>query len=481
MKAVTRSLFFVGAAAALLAGAALADEVLVDDPLDGGSLGVAEGDGGGEFVDGGGWRSGGGRLVYDAGRPLSDGYLEATMRGWTAPAQITDKSHPLNGWESPDAYTHHEQPGSFWNWRIGTGYHPFKVLAASEGGGTREEARVGDEAAVNAADSHSYRVEWRDGTIRFLFDGGVIQEWAMERMVLRHFTLGTDDLYPPTQPAPIICCLRIVDRAAGQPPPDPDPTPDSIPEPLPGDEPGSVKLPVVHDTFADPGAAAVAQGALDRVEVGGDESGGVGRTVYLRFDLTPVPGQVASASLELDALNSGGGGVVRRVGDHAWGEGTLTWDSRPTPDDEILAEIGPVQAGQRYVIELGAGIADGDGPLRSYALTSTVEDGAAYASKEHADPATHPRLVVRYDEQADDPTPPDDPDPTDDPAPFEPPKPADGPDAVDDGAADGGLPPPGDSEEAERTAADDGGCSFGVRTPSSDGFGRPGRILLGRR
>jgi hypothetical protein len=196
--------------AVVLPGKALADTTLVDDPLDGSTTG-AEMDGG-EFLDEGGWRSTGGRIIYDAGRVITDGYFECTMRGFTTPAQGIDKYHPISGWEVEGDYSHHTQPGSFWNWRIGTGYNPFKVLAASQGGGTRVESRVGNNDAVNRRDLHTYRVEWRDGLVRFLFDGEELQQWTFDRFAMRHFTIGSDDQYDISDPAPILADVVIVDR-----------------------------------------------------------------------------------------------------------------------------------------------------------------------------------------------------------------------------------------------------------------------------
>ena len=96
-----------------------AEDLLIEDPLGQGTIGRQEGNG--EFLTSGGWRSQGGFIVYDAGRPLEDGYFEATMRGWTPPGQGIDKSHPLSAWELDDQFGHYTQMGSFWNWRNGTG------------------------------------------------------------------------------------------------------------------------------------------------------------------------------------------------------------------------------------------------------------------------------------------------------------------------------------------------------------------------
>lgn len=195
-----------------------AEEVLVADPLEGTTVGQQVGTG--EFQESGGWKSTGGKIVFDAGRIVDDGYFEVKMRGWTAPAQGIDKSHPLSGWEVQGQYTHHAQEGSYWNWRIGTNYgstaqfpQPFKVLASPLGLTPRQEMRVGDKDAVNDGNPHTYRVEWKEGTVRFLFDGTELVSWSFERFQLRYFTVGKDDLYGITDPAPVISELRIVDRA----------------------------------------------------------------------------------------------------------------------------------------------------------------------------------------------------------------------------------------------------------------------------
>ncbi|MBN1541401.1 T9SS type A sorting domain-containing protein [candidate division KSB1 bacterium] len=185
------------------------DEILFDDPLNNGTSGELRG--AGEFIPGGGWRSTGGNIVYDTGRQLTNGVFEATLRGWTAPAGGVIKSHPLSGWEAIDQYTHYAQTGSFWNWRIGTGYDAFKVLAAPDSISTRVEARVGSQEAVNDGQPHVYRVEWKEGTVRFIFDDSVLQEWSFDRFSIRSFTVGKDDFYPLTDPAPIISNIRIID------------------------------------------------------------------------------------------------------------------------------------------------------------------------------------------------------------------------------------------------------------------------------
>ncbi len=192
----------------------------VRDSLKGKTVGKVNGKGEFEKAADGtiGWRSTGGQIEYDVGHAISDGYFECTMTGFTAPAAGADKSHPLSAWETVQKqHTHYTEKASFWNWRIGTGYKPFKVLAAgvpSKGGDSvRTEERAGDVDAVNDGKPHTYRVEWKDGVVQFMFDGKTISTQKLDRFAVRIFLIGKDDMYPATNPAPIIAAVRVVERA----------------------------------------------------------------------------------------------------------------------------------------------------------------------------------------------------------------------------------------------------------------------------
>ena len=184
---------------------------VLHDPLDGWSVGDQVGTG--TFVDGGGWKSTGGWIEYDAGELISNGYFEAEMRGWTAPPAGSTKNHPLSGWQYNSLYYWRNHEGAYWNWRIGSDNSPnvFAFIANSEGG-TRLDTKVGEESWVNDGETHLYRVAWNAGKVKFYFDGSLINEWEFPDFKMQYFLIGKDDgwEYDPPETPPIISNVRIV-------------------------------------------------------------------------------------------------------------------------------------------------------------------------------------------------------------------------------------------------------------------------------
>lgn len=210
------SLFFL----MQITGPAAAQRILIQDALkDSAALGTITGSG--EFMSDGGWRSTGGKIVFDAGHVITNGYFEATMRGWTAPAQGSEKNHPLAGWEFENQYARLTQQGSYFNWRIGSRYgsdpanpEPYKILAKPCPEAERPEARLGSRDQVNDGNPHRYRAEWNNGRVTFWFDSTKLISWEFPFFRQRFFTIGRDDNpgYDITSPPPVISDIVIVDR-----------------------------------------------------------------------------------------------------------------------------------------------------------------------------------------------------------------------------------------------------------------------------
>lgn len=202
-------------ALAFVCAAHAAEHPLIDDALNGRTKGDVEGKG--EFVSSGGWRSQGGRILFDAGRAVEDGYLEISAEGLAAKALSPDKSHLLSGWESP-TYNQDLEMGAYWNWRTGTGYAPFKVLASYRGPDLREEKSTPvADSELRARAMHVFRVSWSGGRIEYRLDGALLHAWNFPRMSVRYFAIGSDRKYPAVQPAPVLSRLRVVARDADIP------------------------------------------------------------------------------------------------------------------------------------------------------------------------------------------------------------------------------------------------------------------------
>lgn len=191
------------------------ERVLVQDQLAGQTTGKQQG--AGEFVTDGGWRSAGGRIVYDAGEPVEKGYFEATLRGVTLPAVGAAKSNVLSAWESGEPFRSGKEKGSNWMLRMGTSCH-LKLLAFSDGSVTRYETNV-DKYPVNG-EAHRYRVQWNRGHVVYTIDGKLLGEFRFPRMSVRYFVIGIDNSFASdalTDPAPIISDVRLVSQSAPMP------------------------------------------------------------------------------------------------------------------------------------------------------------------------------------------------------------------------------------------------------------------------
>lgn len=187
------------------------ERVLIRDNLAMQTSGQPQGPG--EFLPGGGWRSKGGRIVYDAGETVDRGSFEATLRGVTLPATGAAKSNILSAWETGEPFKSGKEKGSNWMLRIGTSCH-LKMLAFSDGSATRYETNVPDVSVQGEA--HRYRVEWNRGKVVYFIDGKPLGEFRFPRMSLRYFVIGIDNSFVSdalTDPAPIISDVRLVSQS----------------------------------------------------------------------------------------------------------------------------------------------------------------------------------------------------------------------------------------------------------------------------
>jgi len=136
-------------------------------------------------------------------------------------------------------------------------------------------------------------------------------------------------------------------------------------------------------------------GRGDQLKV--DGYGGVYNSL-LRFDLSPVEkGTVEKAILRLFAVDGSpsGGTFVSTLTE--WSQYTVTWDTAPAADGDILATLGEVVPYQWYSIELAAEIANNlGGESLSIRIAPSHGLRCAYSSSE--DRLGHlPQLLIKSD------------------------------------------------------------------------------------
>jgi glucose/arabinose dehydrogenase/chitodextrinase len=125
------------------------------------------------------------------------------------------------------------------------------------------------------------------------------------------------------------------------------------------------------------------------------------RESYLRFQLAGITGRVVSAQLRLTSTTDGtkDGPALFRVGGD-WTESAITWSSRPPRDAQPVSDVGPIPLGT--VAEWDAKpLVSGDGTL-DVGLIPNFNDNVDFGSREHAEPAKRPQLVVSFESQAGD-------------------------------------------------------------------------------
>lgn len=453
----------VVAIAVLARGApAGAEDLVLDDPLDGSSTGSVAG---GEFVAGGGWKvTGLEDRIYWHVPSIAHGAVEFSVRGINpneCRATMNSKSElfhlydPTYGNADSDYSGYRNNPFKHFMRKTNcTDYIPTRIDSMEMvwtwgGAATETDTPV---LTWDPATTYRFREEWGpDGAGNVVLhttrDGAevititVVGTGAPGELSVRVGASGRGAAEEEAAIDAIYSSVKVWDLGS---PAGPDAGSPAGPDA--GGQGTHVVLDPVDDTFAAPLEPAAAHGDQDSLQVGGDGAGGVGRTVYFKFDLGGLSGAVASAKLHVKATNGGGGGTIAAVSDVAWTEEALTWNDRPAITGAPLGSLGTVAVGTEYTWDVAAGLTVGG--LRSFAVTSTDGDGAAYASKENADSTLRPWLELTLG-----PAVPPDAGAVAGPDAASPPT---GADAAGAGV-DAGTPAPG--EDAAATAVDAAGAA----------------------
>ncbi len=115
-------------------------------------------------------------------------------------------------------------------------------------------------------------------------------------------------------------------------------------------------------------------------------------TSFLRFDVSGLRGDVASAKLRLFVLNGSVDGPAVWTTSVGWMEEDVSYVTEPYIESGPVANAGPVAQGTWLELDVTGAFLGG--PLVSFALLPESEDGVGFASNGHPDASLRPRLVV---------------------------------------------------------------------------------------
>ncbi len=118
------------------------------------------------------------------------------------------------------------------------------------------------------------------------------------------------------------------------------------------------------------------------------------RESYLRFDTGSLPGSVVSAKLRLYVTEGSpaANGMIRRMSNTTWSEGSVTYRKRPAIDGAQVGSFDNVGVGAWVEVDV-TGMVTGPG-VYSFGVSQTGTDGVDFASREHSNTGQRPQLVI---------------------------------------------------------------------------------------
>lgn len=117
------------------------------------------------------------------------------------------------------------------------------------------------------------------------------------------------------------------------------------------------------------------------------------KNILLKFNVTGINSRsVIASKLRIYGKDASGyGGDFHKALDNNWSESTVTWNTAPVADTDVLGSLGPVTVNTWYDVNVSPAIsADG---TYSFRITSTSSDGADYVAKEGANDLL-PYLII---------------------------------------------------------------------------------------
>lgn len=147
--------------------------------------------------------------------------------------------------------------------------------------------------------------------------------------------------------------------------------------------------------------AGVNYGTNVTLEIKADSSADNQRQAYLRWSLAGYSGRVLHARVRLTPVNVGTNGLehgVTLAGSGSWNETTLNWNNQPAGGKRFATWIPVESAPVEFVVtpQVQAALAgDGRLGLEVFSLKNVGGPGlVSYASRENADPALRPQLLL---------------------------------------------------------------------------------------
>jgi hypothetical protein len=113
---------------------------------------------------------------------------------------------------------------------------------------------------------------------------------------------------------------------------------------------------------------------------------------FLRFDLSGLQGDVASAKLRLFVLNGTSDGPAVWTTRVNWSETSVIYANEPYAQSGPVANAGAASVGTWLELDVTGAFLGG--PLVSFALLPESSDGVSFASNGHSNAALRPQLVV---------------------------------------------------------------------------------------
>ena len=181
------------------------DEQTVCDPLTDAAImsGFVEKAVSGGSFSSAGWQStdGDDQILLELTAPISgNATLEIDVTNFDPESQYSSEKHQIiNMYTSDDGSQGvFDTDEAWWNIRTGTNYGTgLKLLAAPNGGDSREEVRLIESATWDVADTHTFTVTWDDTQIDLYLDGVYLETLGFDGRAqpLGYIFLGKDNVY----------------------------------------------------------------------------------------------------------------------------------------------------------------------------------------------------------------------------------------------------------------------------------------------